>query len=89
MAVHAGSWSILGQKLPDFGITEKISSITGGNRTAQGGSNVFGGQNAQTLGTQTQAIPSQYSSPIGPTIPTNPMSGGGGGARHGRTHAAR
>lgn len=35
---HAGSWSIGGWKLPDFGITERFTR----NRTAQGGSNFFG-----------------------------------------------
>jgi hypothetical protein len=47
MAVgHAGSWF----NLPDYGITEKIGSLFGNNnRTAQGGSNLLGGNRAQTV----------------------------------------
>ena len=37
---HSGSWSLGGINLPDFTITEKIGDLLGGNRTAEGGSNV-------------------------------------------------
>lgn len=36
-ASHPGSWTIAGVKLPDFGLTE----LLGGNKTAQGGSNLL------------------------------------------------
>jgi hypothetical protein len=42
--VSAGSWF----GLPDFGVTEKLGSLLGSPTTAQGGSNIFGGQSAST-----------------------------------------
>lgn len=42
MESHPGSWSIFGYQLPDYGLTEKLTT----NRTAQGGSNVLGPQQA-------------------------------------------
>lgn len=41
---RAGSWSLFGVKLPEFGVTEKVGSLIGAPRTAQGGSNIFGSQ---------------------------------------------
>lgn len=35
---HAGSWSIFGTPLPDFGVTEKIGDLFGQSRNDQGGS---------------------------------------------------
>lgn len=57
MAIHAGSWF----GLPDYGITEKIGSMIGAPRTAQGGSNLLGGQKAAspTVLGQQQMYPSQ------------------------------
>lgn len=52
MAITSGSWSIGGVKLPEFGISEKISNAFGQGRTASGGSNLFGNQ------TQTVQVPS-------------------------------
>lgn len=86
MAIHAGSWSVGGIKLPDFGITEKLT----GNRTAQGGSNLLGNQNAQgsVLGTGSQNMyNTNYSSvPYGPqyTPPdTKKINGTGTGGTSG------
>jgi hypothetical protein len=41
-AVHPGSWF----GLPDFGVTEAIGGLFGGQRTAQGGSNLYGPQSS-------------------------------------------
>lgn len=41
---HSGSWF----GLPDFGVTEAVGGLLGQPRTAQGGSNLFGGTRAQT-----------------------------------------
>ena len=38
----AGSWSIFGKKLPEFGITEAAGRLLGKPTTSQGGSNIFG-----------------------------------------------
>jgi len=52
---HAGSWSIGGFRLPDFGITEALS----GNkpRTASGGSNILGASTASFTPPKAQPIP--------------------------------
>ena len=44
MALQIGAWGT-----PEFGITEKLSSLFGQGRTAQGGSNLFGNQSQTTL----------------------------------------
>ncbi|TSC86705.1 MAG: Uncharacterized protein G01um10147_786 [Microgenomates group bacterium Gr01-1014_7] len=41
---HQGSWF----GLPDFGVSEGISNLFGGQRTSQGGSNLFGPPSTQT-----------------------------------------
>ncbi len=81
--IHAGSW--LG--LPDFGITEKIGDVLGRQRTSQGGSQLFGSQQASgdTLGVssgpmqsvQMQSIPGQTTGSFGSTG----YAAGGGSAR--------
>lgn len=42
MESHPGSWSIFGYQLPDYGLTEKLTT----NRTADNGSNLLGPQQA-------------------------------------------
>ena len=83
--VRIGSWG-----LPEFGITEAIGGLFNAPRTAQGGSNLWGGQTPaqttapQVLGTQTSNqgfIGPQY--PIGPQKPAGyqaPAQAGPGGA---------
>jgi len=39
--IHSGSWSIGGFRLPDIGVTEFISSLSGQVRTGQGGSDLI------------------------------------------------
>ena len=71
---HKGSWF----GLPDFGITERFTS----NRTAQGGSNILGGQQASYTPPQSQVLgesnafigPTQN---IGPQLPRNTQTSGG------------
>lgn len=46
---HAGSWSVGGIKLPDLGITERVSDLFGQGRTATGGSNLKGSINDTVL----------------------------------------
>ena len=91
MALRAGSWSLFGAKLPEFGITEAIQKIIAPRKslTYQGGSNLFGPQPQATtqgvLSSQTPApMPTQnYATPTTPTrtvpspIPQQPQQGGG------------
>lgn len=74
MAIHAGSW----MGLPDFGITEKIGSLFGAPRTSQGGSNLIGGNDVQTLGTSNY-VPPQFGPQQPPPINYPPGGGGGTG----------
>ena len=55
--VHAGSWF----GLPDFGVTEAIGGLLGGQRTAQGGSNILGASTKAAAPVATPANPGSYS----------------------------
>lgn len=81
MAVHAGSWSVFGRALPDFGLTEALASRLGKQPTYQGGSNLSGPQPTRAATPQVQGAQDSRV-PYGPAIPTAnnriPTSGGGG-----------
>ncbi len=65
--IHLGA-GVAGIPLPDVGLTELISNITGGSRTAQGGSNLVGASSANT----------GYTGPIASyPIASYPPAGGG------------
>lgn len=81
-----GSWSIFGQQLPDFGITEAIQGAIApsSKTTAQGGSNLSGlfSGSAYTAPTSTQNYSPMSYSPMtssgGSVLGTNTTSGGAG-----------
>lgn len=81
---HSGSWGVGNFRLPDFGITEKLTS----NRTAQGGSNVIGSRNAYAP-PKTSTIPNfqTYETPIsnprGDILGAGTTAGGGGTSNQG------
>lgn len=77
---RAGSWSVGGFKLPEFGITEKIQSIVKpqASRTAQGGSNLFGQNLAQRASTPSVQGAQTRNVPVPSGI--SPAYGGGGGS---------
>lgn len=81
---RAGSWSLFGLKLPEYEVTEKIGSLIGAPRTAQGGSNIFGSQlkskamepTKSVQGTSTQSGYQQYT--LNPDANYTQSSGGSG-----------
>lgn len=73
--IHLGA-GVAGIPLPDVGLTELISNITGGSRTAQGGSNLVGASSANT----------GYTGPIASyPMASYPQPTTGGGAGGGAT----
>ena len=63
--LRGGSWSIGGFRLPEFGITERIGSAFGSQRTTQGGSNVLGASTQRAVAATAQPAP--FSPPfVGP-----------------------
>jgi hypothetical protein len=74
MALRKGSWF----GLPEFGLTEKVGSLLGAPRTAQGGSNIFGNTLKQaSTGGQVQGASTQpYTVEGAPSGYTAPSSGG-------------
>lgn len=75
---RAGSWSLFGVGLPEFGLTEKLGGIIGAPRTAQGGSNIFGGSQAMVSpapsGGQVMGAQSSGGGPGGAFPPGRPAS---------------
>ena len=91
-----GSWSIFGQKLPEFGITEAIGSVLGKERTAQGGSNLYGPSPSQAAYSPNASYaPAGYdpfaqsggSSGGTPAPSYSAPSGGNGGSNYGQQWA--
>lgn len=69
---HAGSWF----GLPDFGVTEKIGQVFNKPQTSQGGSNVFGPQQAAYQPPQQQVQGIQYQQPTTSSASTGRTGGG-------------
>uniref|UniRef100_A0A7C5UVL9 Uncharacterized protein n=1 Tax=candidate division CPR3 bacterium TaxID=2268181 RepID=A0A7C5UVL9_UNCC3 len=79
---HAGSWSIGGFQLPDFGITEKIGDLFGQGRNEQGGSQlrqgtVFNVGNVPIYQGYTPAQQQTFSTGIGTKAYVQPTNTGG------------
>lgn len=69
---HPGSWSIFGQKLPDFGVTEKLGDVLGINRGESGGSSLItsGDRPAGSPGIREPGFSTQAQPPGGLISPT-------------------
>lgn len=68
---RAGSWSLFGVRLPEFGISEGIADLTGKSRNAQGGSDLFGQKLRTNAQQPTKSVAGANTSRVTPQMDTD------------------